>query len=127
MPTVSGLVVTSVGAVPIVSENTFVLTMLLASVTLAVKLNGLPVIVVGVPLNTPAEDSDVPVGTAPVLTLQVSGVVPAGLAVKVCEYAIPSAPSGSGLAVVMAGAEFTVIVIASSAVFVPSVAWHVQE
>ena len=60
----------------IVTMKDLELVIELASVTNAVKLNGLPVVVVGVPLNTPTLDRLVPVGTVPLDTLQVKGVVP---------------------------------------------------
>ena len=46
------------------------------SVTNAIKVNGLPVVVLGVPESTPPLDRLVPVGTVPLDTLQVRGAVP---------------------------------------------------
>ncbi len=83
---------------------------LLASVTRTVKLNGLPLVVVGVPESTPPLDKLVPVGTVPLDTLHVFGAVPP-VAVIVCEYALPTVPSGRGLLVVMLGEALIVTVI----------------
>jgi hypothetical protein len=78
-----GVVVELLGLTVI--ERLFVAVIELASVTSAVKLNGLPVVVVGVPVMAPVEAFRLnPPGRAPLDTLHVKGVVPP-VAVSVCE------------------------------------------
>jgi hypothetical protein len=67
-----------------VNEKALLSVIELLSVTRAVKLNGLPTLVVGVPERTPPLDSDNPVGTLPAETLQTKGAAPPEAAM-VCE------------------------------------------
>ena len=65
-----------------------------ASVAVMSKL--LLTALLGVPLSTPARDSDKPAGNAPEVTAKAYGPVPPD-AVRVCEYAAPVVPLGSVL------------------------------
>ena len=60
----------------IVTVNDLLAVIELASVTKAVKVNGEPVVVLGVPANVPLLARVVPVGVEPLLTLHVKGSVP---------------------------------------------------
>lgn len=63
--------------------------------------------VVGVPLSTPVLLRETPAGKDPVLTDQVCEPVPP-VAVKVCEYAVPTVPLGMVEALLIAMAAATV-------------------
>jgi hypothetical protein len=77
--------------------------LLRASFTVAVKVNGLPELLEGVPLRTPSDESVRPGGRVPPVTLQVKGdVPPVSVRVKGV-YATLTSPPGSGEVVVMLG------------------------
>lgn len=81
--------------------------MLPASVAMTVQLNEPPA--VGVPLRTPADDSVTPAGSEPATTAKVYGAIPP-LAVTVCEYALPTPPTGrlAGAMTMAGGATLSV-------------------
>jgi predicted ribosome-associated RNA-binding protein Tma20 len=62
----------------------------------------------GVPLITPAELSDSPVGSVPALTVHEYPPVPP-LAARVCEYAVPTTPFGNDDVVTDSGALTTIV------------------
>ncbi len=77
------------------------------SVTFAVNVNEPDA--VGVPEIVPPDESVKPPGSAPVLTLQVYGVVPP-LAASVVEYAVPTCPEGTEPVEIVTGVTAAAIV-----------------
>ncbi len=89
--------------------NALSLVIPFASVALTVGENGLPAVLLGVPLITPLLDMLIPAGRDPLEILQVRGSVPPTPTIA-CEYGILTVPAGRGLLVVMTGAELTTMV-----------------
>jgi hypothetical protein len=98
--------------------------MLAASVTVTVNAD-VPALV-GVPLIAPEGFSDRPDGNAPDVTAQLYGGVPA-VAASAPEYAMPTVPPGSGLAVIDGRPAPTVMLSARVAVCpAASLSWTVK-
>ena len=111
------------GAVTAMEREADALLTPLASVAVAVNVDvpiakGVPLMVQ--PLN------DKPEGNEPVATEQLSGAVPP-LVLRAWEYASANVPAGMEPEEVMLGAALTVMVNGVLTVFVPLVAWIVNE
>jgi hypothetical protein len=80
----------------------------------------------GVPLRTPAELSVRPDGTAPLLVIQVYGLVPP-LAANVTTYGDPAIPAGSGEVVLIVKAGAPIVRLNALDFFCPAESWTCTE